>query len=184
MASSLAHALFPTAIGLCGIAWGQGGITAVQLPEAAPEATRRRLLQWAGACPASEAPPDAVRAAMEGVQALLHGEPRQLLEVALDWARLTPFQQRVYAITRGIPPGHTRTYGEVARELGDAKLARAVGQALGFNPFAPVVPCHRVLAAGNRSGGFSAQGGAVTKWRMLAIEGFEAGDTRPLLPSL
>ena len=101
----------------------------------------------------------------------MRGEALDLREVVLDLSRLTPFQRGVYAIARAIPPGQTRTYGDVARELGDVGLSRAVGQALGHNPFAPIVPCHRVLAAGNRPGGFSAEGGAATKLRMLAIEG-------------
>ncbi|MBU4504999.1 MAG: MGMT family protein, partial [Gammaproteobacteria bacterium] len=96
-------------------------------------------------------------------------------EIELDMARLTPFQREVYAMARAIPPGQTRTYGEMALALGDAGLARAVGQALGHNPFAPVVPCHRVLAANSRSGGFSARGGVATKLRMLQIEGAQIG---------
>jgi len=81
----------------------------------------------------------------------------------------------VYEITRAIPPGRTLTYGEVARRLGDPNAARAVGQALGHNPFAPVVPCHRVLAAHSGAGGFSAEGGVVTKLRMLQIEKAQMG---------
>jgi methylated-DNA-[protein]-cysteine S-methyltransferase len=165
------HTLFPTAIGTCGIAWGPGGVVAVQLPEADAPRTRARLLKGLPPLPEVAQPPKAVRAAIEGVQALLKGEARDLLEVPLDMSHLTPFQHQVYAIARAIPPGQTRTYGEIARELGDVGLSRAVGQAMGHNPFAPVVPCHRVLAAGNRPGGFSAGGGAVTKLRMLAIEG-------------
>jgi methylated-DNA-[protein]-cysteine S-methyltransferase len=80
------------------------------------------------------------------------------------------FNQRVYAAARAIPPGRTLTYGEVAQQIGEPGAARAVGQALGHNPFAPVVPCHRILAAGNGGGGFSAEGGVATKLRMLQIE--------------
>ena len=174
------HTLFDTPLGTCGIAWGPTGITAVQLPEPNAEATRARLLKSAGPCPEVSEPPDAVLAAITGIQALLNGEPRQLLELELDMARLTPFQRRAYAIARAIPPGQTRTYGEVAAELGDPGLARAVGQAMGANPFAPVVPCHRVLAAGHQPGGFSASGGALTKLRMLAIEGAVPGGTPDL----
>ena len=112
-----------------------------------------------------------MRQAIEGVQALLAGEPRDLCEVALDISRLSPFQQRVYAVTRRIPPGATMEYAEIARALGEPGAARAVGRALGMNPFAPVVPCHRVLARGAQPGGFSAVGGAATKLRILAIEG-------------
>lgn len=165
------HALFNTAIGVCGIAWGPLGVLAVQLPEADSASTRERLLKGLTA-PPEGAPPPSVQAAIEGVQALLEGRAhRNLCEIALDMTRLTPFQREVYAYVRAMPPGQTRTYGEVAQALGDAGLARAVGQAMGHNPFAPVVPCHRLLAAGNKPGGFSAGGGARTKLRMLMIEG-------------
>lgn len=165
------HALFATAIGTCGIAWGPAGIVAVQLPEGSDEATRQRLWRNAGEERPAAEPPPSVQAAIAGVQALMAGERRDLLEVQLDMARITPFHQRVYDFVRRIPPGQTRSYGEVAQALGDPQRARAVGQAMGANPFAPIVPCHRVLAAGGKAGGFSARGGAVTKLRMLGIEG-------------
>lgn len=189
MPGSAGHTLFSTAIGPCGIAWGPAGITAVQLPEPDAEATRARLLKNADSSDAVDYArdndlPDAIRAAITGIQALLRGEPRQLLELELDMARLTNFQRRAYAIARAIPPGQTRTYGEVAAELGDPGLARAVGQAMGHNPFAPVVPCHRVLAAGHKPGGFSASGGALTKLRMLAIEGAVPDGTPDLFAGL
>lgn len=169
------HALFPTAIGVCGIAWGSAGVVAVQLPENEAARTRMRLLK--GLPPLPEASlPAYVQAAIDGIQALLNGEARDLREVPLDMTRLTPFQRNVYAIARAIDPGHTLTYGDVAKALGDPGLARAVGQALGHNPFAPIVPCHRVLAAGVRSGGFSAAGGVTTKLRMLQIERARFGD--------
>lgn len=174
------QALFDTALGVCGIAWGLGGVVAVQLPEADALRTRERLLKGLPSMPEVVDPPAAVQAAIDGVRALLKGEARDLREVALDMSRLTPFQRDVYALARAIPPGQTRTYGELARELGDVGLSRAVGQALGHNPFAPIVPCHRVLAAGNRPGGFSASGGAITKLRMLAIEGARPSGTASL----
>lgn len=174
------HALFNTAIGTCGIAWGPGGVVAVQLPEADAEATRARLLRSHARCAQSGEPPVTVRSAIEGIQALLVGQPRDLCEVPLDMSGISPFHQQVYAIARAIPPGSTLTYGEVAEQIGSKGLSRAVGQALGLNPFAPVVPCHRVLAAGDRPGGFSAGGGALTKLRMLQIEGACPGGTLPL----
>ncbi|OSZ75338.1 methylated-DNA--[protein]-cysteine S-methyltransferase [Hydrogenophaga sp. IBVHS1] len=170
------HALFDTAIGVCGIAWGPGGIVAVQLPESDAARTRMRLLKGLPESPEEPVPPAEVQAAIEGIRALLGGETRDLREIALNMDRLTPFQRDVYAMARGIPPGQTLTYGDVARALGDPGLARAVGQALGHNPFAPIVPCHRVLAAGARSGGFSAGGGVATKLRMLQIERARFGD--------
>lgn len=176
----MGHTLFETAIGRCGVAWGPAALLAVQLPEANDAATSARLLRGLGCCALSLDVPTMVAQAMEGIQSLLRGEPRDLLELSLDMSRLTDFQRALYAMVRRIPPGHTRTYGELACALGGAGLARAVGQALGHNPFAPVVPCHRVLAAGNRPGGFSATGGVATKWRMLAIEGAMRSDTLPL----
>lgn len=103
-----------------------------------------------------------------------------LAELALDWHGVSDFHCRVYELTRAIAPGQTRTYGEIARDLGEVGLSRAVGQALGLNPFAPVIPCHRVLAAGAQPGGFSGGGGALTKLRMLEIEGAAWGGTRSL----
>ncbi len=174
-------ALFDTAIGPCAVAWDGGGarLVGLELPEASAAATRARLLRHVGAAEPAP-PPPAVRTAIEGIQALLRGEPRDLLDIELDMTGVPDFHRRVYAVARRIPPGATRTYGELAAELGDARLARAVGQALGRNPFAPVVPCHRILAAHGRPGGFSAGGGALTKLRMLAIEGAAPGGTASL----
>lgn len=184
--TACAYLLFPTAIGTCGVAWGAAGILAVQLPEANVGATRERLLRalplpcgQEGVAEIACAPQWLARA-VEGIQALLSGQPRDLREVPLDLSQVGEFARRVYALTRAIAPGCTRTYGELARDLGSAGLARAVGQALGANPFAPVVPCHRVLAAGGRMGGFSAQGGAATKRRMLEMEGAFAHATLEL----
>lgn len=171
------HTLFSTAIGACGIAWEGDVVVAVQLPEADPTRTRARMLKSLPPLPEVKQPPPLVQAAIEGVQALLNGEVRDLLEVPLDMARVSPFQRKVYALARAIPPGRTRTYGDLAEALGDVGLARAVGQAMGHNPFAPIVPCHRVLAAGGRSGGFSGGSGVPTKLRMLQIERAQIGDS-------
>jgi methylated-DNA-[protein]-cysteine S-methyltransferase len=174
-------ALFDTAIGRCGIAWSPRGIVALQLPEATPAATRARLQRH---CPeAIEAEPDgSVRDAIAAIVALLGGEPCDLASIDLDMSGVPEFHRRVYAIARAIPPGRTLTYGEIAARLGEPGAARAVGRALGRNPFAIIVPCHRVVAAGGKLGGFSANGGAATKRRILAIEG--AGRDEPTLPGI
>lgn len=166
-------ALFDTAIGRCGIAWSPRGIAGVQLPEQDDAGTLARLLAFTGPLPQAE-PLQDVRAAIEQITAMLAGQPYDLSALVLDFSRLTPFRQRVYAVACAIPAGETRTYGDIAEELGNRGSARAVGQALGFNPFAPVVPCHRVLAAGGLPGGFSAHGGTCTKLRMLLAEGVES----------
>ena len=172
-------ALFETAIGACAIAWGAQGVVSVLLPDADPAATRRRLLRrfTAGV---ETAPTPEMQAVIDSIVALLRGEPRDLGAVPLDMTRVPAFHQRVYAVARTIPAGSTLTYGEVAAQLGDRALARDVGHALGRNPFPIVVPCHRVMAAGNKAGGFSAPGGVTTKLRMLRIEGAGAAGPRGL----
>jgi methylated-DNA-[protein]-cysteine S-methyltransferase len=162
--------VFDTAIGPCGIAWRNDGICGISLPEGDATATVDYLRRRFGHLEESE-PPLAVRRAIDAMVALLDGEPVDLTNIELDLADVPEFACRVYAVAREIPSGQTLTYGEIATRLGDPTLARAVGQALGQNPFPIVVPCHRVLAAGGLSGGFSAPGGVRTKQRMLQIEG-------------
>jgi methylated-DNA-[protein]-cysteine S-methyltransferase len=173
--------LFDTAIGRCGIAWSAAGIVALQLPEASEDATRARLGKT---CPAAAEglPPPTVEAVITEVCALLRGASADLSGIVLDMAAVPDFERRVYAVARQIPAGQTLTYGAVALRLGMPGAARAVGRALGRNPFAIIVPCHRVVAAGGAMGGFSAGGGVATKRRILAIEGVRSDE--PMLPGL
>jgi methylated-DNA-[protein]-cysteine S-methyltransferase len=172
-------ALFDTAIGRCGVAWSGRGLAGVQLPESREEATRARLARRFPAARESTPPPEVGRA-VEAITALLRGEKQDLSAVRLDLEDVPAFHRRVYEVARAIPPGATLSYGEIAVRLGAPGSARAVGQALGRNPFAIVVPCHRVLAAGGRVGGFSANGGVATKLRLLAIEDAHAEEALPL----
>ena len=171
VAADPGFALFDTAIGTCALAWGPRGLIGVQLPEESGAPATRARMQRRFPDLAEAEPPESAQKAVAAIQSLLQGAPDDLANIELDMSRVSEFHQRIYAIARRIPPGQTRTYGEIAAELGDKGLSRAVGQAMGHNPFAPVVPCHRVLAAGNKPGGFSAGGGALTKLRMLDIEG-------------
>ena len=161
------------------MAWGPTGLQCVWLPEADRKADslRIRLQRRFPTLPevAEAQQPATVRASIVAIRALLTGAPLDLLGIVLDESRVSTFHQRVYAICRRIPPGQVRTYGDIAEELGDRTLARAVGQALGANPFAPVVPCHRVMGAKGWQGGFSAPGGVELKLRMLEIEGARPG---------
>jgi len=162
-------ALFDTDIGRCGIAWGDRGLLGVQLPEATDARTLSRLAQKApGAREA--AMPDHVRRACDAMTELLRGEANDLAFIVVDMEQVPAFNRRVYDLARTIAPGETLTYGDIATRLGDKLLSRAVGKALGENPFPIVIPCHRVLAANGKTGGFSANGGVTTKFRMLAIE--------------
>ncbi len=164
--------LFDTPIGRCGIAWSAGGITGLQLPEASVAATRARIRRRFPDATETRPPRDVARA-IRLATALLRGDATDLSRIPLDMAAVPPFHRRVYEAARAIPPGATLSYGEIAARVGAPGSARAVGQALGRNPFPIVVPCHRVLAAGGRTGGFSATGGVSTKVRMLAIEGVD-----------
>lgn len=162
-------ALFDTDIGRCGIAWGDRGLLGVQLPEATDARTLSRLAQKAPGA-GETAMPDPVKRACDAMAELLRGEARDLTFVAVDMEQVPAFNRSVYDIARTIAPGETLTYGDIATRLGDKLLSRAVGKALGENPFPIVIPCHRVLAANGKTGGFSANGGVATKFRMLAIE--------------
>jgi methylated-DNA-[protein]-cysteine S-methyltransferase len=177
--TSAGFVLFDTAIGRCAIAWGPEGIVGVGLPERDDRAIQTRLQRQHRGIQEAPAPPH-VEAVVADIQDLLAGKACDLSSAVLDMREVPDFDRRVYAETRMIPPGETMTYGEIARRLGDGGLSRAIGQALGRNPFPIVVPCHRVLAAGGRAGGFSGPGGIATKRRMLEIEGARA--LHPTLP--
>ena len=181
--AALGFTLFETAIGFCGLVWGERGIVGVQLPEATREKTRARLARRYPEAAETD-PPAPMRHAIEAIISLLNGEASDLGDVELDMEGLAPFQRRAYALARAIPPGATLTYGEIARQLGEPDAARAVGQAMGQNPFPIIVPCHRVLGAGGKAGGFSAPGGLDTKARMLSIEGARIGDEPTLFERL
>lgn len=169
-----AFALFETAIGPCALIWTGRKIAGVQLPEADADATRRRV--FSRFPEAVEAPPTRdIARVRDGMVALLRGEKPDLSAVALDMDALPQFHRRVYAAARGILPGAVLTYGALARSIGAEGAARAVGQALGRNPFPILVPCHRVLGASGKLGGFSAHGGIETKKKLLEIEGVSAG---------
>jgi len=165
-----AFALFETAVGTCGIVWNERGICGVQLPDRDVSALRVRLRRRFPDATEADPPVD-VKTAIDRVIALLRGERTDLSGVSLDMGDVPEFERDVYVAARGIPPGATLTYGEIARRIGRPTAAREVGVALGRNPFPIIVPCHRVVAANGKTGGFSAVGGVKTKLRLLAIEG-------------
>src|ERR1700755_3431019 len=172
-------ALFDTAIGICGVEWGPRGINGVQLPMGSRDKTIARIRQRRADIVEAE-PTAAVKQAIERIVELLAGKRDDLRDIALDLDGVPDFNRGVYDIARTIPPGQTMTYGDIAKKPGGVELSRDVGQALGRNPCPIVVPCHRVLAAGNKPGGFSARGGVETKLKMLAIEGAPVNHTPSL----
>lgn len=166
---AIAYTTLDTALGACSIAWRDAAVVQLVLPAATTDLTIRRVLRHhPDATP--QAPPPLVQDAITAVQAHLAGSTTDLSHIPIDVATAPDFDQRVWAETRRIPPGDTRTYGQVARALGDVALSRDVGQALGRNPVPLIVPCHRVLASDGALHGFSAPGGIETKRRLLRIE--------------
>ena len=172
-------AIFETSLGWAAVGWTPAGLAAVRLPQTRRDsvlaALKRRLPD------AHEAdPPPSIAAVIADIRRLLSGGRPDFADAPLDLEGTPDFNARVYAVARSIPPGETLTYGEVAERLGDKRLAREVGQALGRNPIAIIVPCHRVLGADGKMGGFSASGGVATKRRILEIEGAAALSAGPL----
>jgi methylated-DNA-[protein]-cysteine S-methyltransferase len=168
------HVLFPTDFGVCGLAWEDSGLTGFQLPEETPERTERSLAAKGGSKgPASEIPVW-VGQVIERVQRHLGGQLQHFSGEGIDWSRVSEFQRAVYTEALAIEPGFKRSYGDISRALAlGPEGARAVGAALGSNPWPLIVPCHRVVSAGDKMTGFSAPGGVRTKTRLLVLEGAE-----------
>lgn len=123
--------------------------------------------------------------AIAAVKRYFAGEKMDFSNIQLDLGEQDEFFQQIYAATRRVGWGHTTTYGTLAKELGAGpKAARDVGQAMANNPIPLIIPCHRVLAAGGKVGGFSAPGGSATKVRMLELEGVHVGPPEPAQQSL
>lgn len=165
---TVSFALFSTSLGACAIAWTERGIVGVELP--GDEAVVRPRMARRFSRVRETAPTDAIAKTIDEIRALLAGERRTLRSAIVDMTAVSPFDRRVLEATRDIPPGETSTYGEIATRIGSPGSAREVGGALARNPFPIIVPCHRVLAAGGKTGGFSGAGGVPTKLRLLAIE--------------
>jgi methylated-DNA-[protein]-cysteine S-methyltransferase len=168
------HTLFPTALGTCGMAWNDAGLTGFQLPESTEAETERNLVAKTCSLPAPNPLPPQVQAVIERVQHHLQGKLQDFSDIRLDWSQVSEFQHAVYLQTLAIKPGYKKSYGEIAQllALGPA-AARAVGTALATNPWPLLVPCHRVVSAGDKMTGFSGPGGVLTKTRLLALEGAE-----------
>jgi methylated-DNA-[protein]-cysteine S-methyltransferase len=165
------YAIFETAGGFCGLAWSADGVVRFQLPTKSAHATERLLLRRTPDAERAEPPPDIAKA-IAAAQRYFAGERIDFSNIALDLADQDEFFRRIYAAARQVGWGQTTTYGALAKTLGaGSEAARDVGQAMAKNPIALIIPCHRVLAAGGKIGGFSAPGGATAKRRMLELEG-------------
>ena len=174
------YTIFETAGGFCGIAWNDVGISRFQLPARTAEAVERLLRRRLPDAEPGEPTPMAAEA-IAAVRRYFAGEEMDFSRFELDLCDQPPFFRQIYAAARRVGWGRTTTYGTLARELGAGpEAARDVGQAMAQNPVALIIPCHRVLAAGGKVGGFSAPGGAAAKRRMLKLEGV---DTEPPPPA-
>lgn len=173
--------LFETDVGLCGIGWGANGLTQVQFPEATDAKTEARLARRAGGIRTDELTP-AIAGLVQKMRDYFAGAETDFREVELDMAGLSDFHVRVYTALRATGWGEATSYGALAAAVGEPGAARAIGAAMGANPWPLIVPCHRVLAANGKIGGFSAPGGRATKRLMLQLERIDADGAAPLLP--
>jgi methylated-DNA-[protein]-cysteine S-methyltransferase len=165
-----AYAIFDTALGRCGIIWSSTGVVAVQLPEAREIDTRRRIFQVHPEA-REQRPSENAELAIEGIVGLLQGGAPDFSDVSLDAGGVPGFNRRVYEYTCTIPRGETRTCHEIAKALGASGAVHSVAQAIAKNPYMLIVPCHRVLEAGNYTDRLSPYAGMISKRRLLALEG-------------
>jgi len=176
--------LFDTPIGTCSLVWKDEVVVGLRLPEASAAATRARIKRRWPEAKEKTPPPEDIQRIIDRVLALLAGEAVDLSDIPLDFGAAPELHRRAYEVARSIPPGQTMTYGEIAKRLGVPNESREVGQAMGRNPIAIIMPCHRVLGADGKMGGFSADGGVATKRRILEIEGAAAVGAGPLFAGL
>ena len=177
------YCLIDTAIGTVGLAWSANVVTRLQLPEFSREATERRLRGRSATVVEGE-PTRQIEQAIVDFRTYFSGAQVDFSGIGLDLAGVGAFHRSIYDATRRVGWGETTTYGALAQQAGSPDASRAVGQAMGRNPVPIIIPCHRVLASGGKPGGFSAFGGAVTKQRLLAMEGVHLDGGAPMLPGL
>lgn len=175
--------LFETEAGLCGLGWNDAGLTQVQLPEETPAATEARLARRSGGTRTNTLPAPVAECAAR-MRAYFGGAETSFTDVALDLSGVSAFNAKIYTALRAVGWGEATSYGALAAATGDPGAARAIGAAMGANPWPLIVPCHRVLAANGKIGGFSAHGGRATKRRMLQLERIDADGAAPEIPGL
>ncbi len=185
-APTIGQFVFTTALGYIALAWSAAGLTRFSLPEQDRAAAERRARKWADASSTvpdfDELPHDApgfVAQAVSLARRYADGETVDFTGLPFDLDGIDPFRRAIYAAALKLRQGEITTYGELAERAGFPGKARETGAALGLNPLPLVVPCHRIVAAGGKIGGFSAPGGSRTKERLLAHEGVRLGPPPP-----
>lgn len=184
MRAERSYHLFETVFGTCAIVWSVGGLTRVQLPQADAGELAERLAVNATAWDQASPHPEVASTAIDAITRYMAGVRVDFRSVKLDWGSVPGYNARIYRALSRVPYGSTTTYGALAAEIGKPNAARAVGMAMGRNPWPIVIPCHRVLASGQQLGGFSAPGGVTTKISLLRLEGSLPGSDAPMLPGL
>jgi len=176
---SQSYCVFEVTGGFCGIAWRGTAITRLCLPVGRAAATHMLLRRAPDSAPGS--PPSEVAETVAAVQRYFRGERVDFSSARLEIGDQGGLQQRIYQALRKVGWGQTTTYGALANGLGAGpEAARDVGEAMARNPIPLIIPCHRVLAAGGKLGGFSAPGGTATKIRMLGLEGVHVAPQQSL----
>jgi methylated-DNA-[protein]-cysteine S-methyltransferase len=169
--------IFDTKIGQCAIVWSAQGLTHVHLPEESIGALKRHM-EGHRVVMTTDGEPPWVAQALNEFRNLLEKGKACFDAIPLDMETIPPFHKKVYTEAMRLKPGQVASYGEIASRCGKKGAARAVGQAMAHNPLPLIVPCHRVIAAGGKAGGFSSFGGTKTKFRLLEIEGYTPGEIK------
>jgi methylated-DNA-[protein]-cysteine S-methyltransferase len=177
------YTIFGTAIGRCGIAWSAVGVIGVQLAQAREIETRKRLFRIYPDARDLRPPPN-VEIAIEGIAALLRNQPCDFSDVVLDMSGIPTFSRRVYEVVRTIPRGEYFTHGKIAARIGVPGASHSVAKAISHNPFMIIVPCHRVLEAGNSGEKISPHAGTISRRRLLSIEGAPSAHAKTLFDAL
>ena len=171
--------VFETKLGFCGIAWSDDGISRFRLPYATREDAERQFHRKGELAD----PPPHIAKVIDQATRYFAGEQIDFSAIGLDLSAIEPARRTIYDALRKVEFGQTVTYGELAKRAGAnaPQAAQEVGIAMARNPVPLIIPCHRVLAAGGKLGGFSAPGSVETKQHMLALEGVHIGHQPRLL---
>ncbi|HNS86830.1 MAG TPA: MGMT family protein [Parvularculaceae bacterium] len=178
--SQRSYAIFDTEVGRCALLWRGEMLTGVLLPAENDDAMRAAIRRRDPEAIEENSLNQAATVAIDRIRWHCSGETVDYSDILLDRSTIEPLANRIYDILLRTPFGATTTYGAIAEELGDKNLSRAVGAAMGANPFPIIIPCHRVTGAGGKMGGFTAPGGTGTKKKLLDIEGAFAAEKLPL----
>lgn len=163
-------AVFKTRIGWCSLVMAGGKVRRFYIGYASPLQLKRHIRNAFGddICFKHS---DAMKMIIQKLRSYCSGTKVSLGRVPMDWSSLTPFEQKVLRAAARIPYGSVDTYGGLARKIGLPRSARAVGNALGRNPFPLFIPCHRIIKGDGSIGGFSGIAGVPLKKRLLRLEG-------------